>query len=368
MRTTRPQPEEVAPRLLAWFDRAKRDLPWRRTRDPYRIWVSEVMLQQTQVDRVIGYYRRFLERFPTVRALAAAPRDDVLQCWEGLGYYSRARHLQAAAKIIVERHGGAFPRRLVDAVKLPGVGRYTAGAVLSIAYGERLPAIDANARRVFCRLLLERGDTAASRQRVERFATAAVPEDRPGDYNQSLMDLGATVCVPKGPRCGECPLAGICAANRTGRWESVPAVRRQSIRSVCSAVAVVARGGRVLIARRPPEGVWGGLWEFPHAEYAAGDDARALLRGAVAETLGLSIEVGEPVITFVHGIMDRRIELTAYRCAAVGRTRPRRHRAARWVRSEELGGYPMPSPHRRVAEAVAEDGSSRRAIRRGDSL
>jgi A/G-specific adenine glycosylase len=352
MRTARPQPDDLAPRLLAWFDRAKRDLPWRRTRDPYRIWLSEIMLQQTQVDRVVGYYRRFLRRFPTVRALAAAPLDDVLQLWEGLGYYSRARHLHAAAKIIVERHGGAFPRRLAEAVKLPGVGRYTAGAVLSIAYGERLAAIDANAGRVFCRVLLERGDTAASRTRVDQFAAAAVPEDRPGDYNQSLMDLGAAICVPRRPRCGECPLGDVCAANRAGRQELVPAVRRHSRRKVCAAVAVVERRGRVLIAQRPPEGMWGGLWEFPHVEHAADSDARAALRGAVANTLGLHINVGEPVITFVHGIMNRRIELTAYRCAAAGGTMPRRHVAARWVRPGELAGYALPSPHRRVAEAV----------------
>jgi A/G-specific adenine glycosylase len=336
---------------LPWFDTAKRALPWRRSRDPYRLLVSEVMLQQTQVSRVIEYYRRFLRAFPTCRALAEAPLDEVLHAWAGLGYYARARNLQRACQVVTQEYGGRFPQRFEQAAALPGIGRYTAGAVLSIAFGQRHPAVDANVRRVLCRVLLERGDTPASRKRVERFAAQAVPEARAGDYNQALMELGALVCVSRSPRCPHCPLRGLCRANLAGKQHTVPASVRPAARRATVALALVQRRGRVLLAQRPAEGRWGGLWVFPSVELG-GEGPEAALTRLLAEEFGLQVAVGEPVMTLTHTFTQRRITLTAYACAVQGgRTRAREHRAARWVKPEELGGYALPSPHRRVAEA-----------------
>jgi A/G-specific adenine glycosylase len=343
-----PDPDDLGPRLLAWFDRARRDLPWRRTRDPYRIWVSEVMLQQTQVERVIPYYRRFLRAFPTARALARAPLDEVLRAWEGLGYYSRARNLHAACRQVAEKHGGRFPEGHEDALALPGVGRYIAGAVLSIAYGQRLAAIDANARRV-----LSRTFPGVRGRELESMGLHAVPQERPGDFNQALMELGALICVPWRPRCSECCLADICRANLAGR--AAPASQTRRSRRVTGRVAlgIVERAGRVLIAQRPPRGVWGGLWEFPNVEIGPRGDGPQLLRDLLLDHFGLTVRVGEDTTRLTHGIMNRRIEIIAYPCTvASGRTRTKRHTSARWVKLDELGRYALPAPHRRLAELI----------------
>jgi A/G-specific adenine glycosylase len=350
-----PKPEQLACRLLAWYDRARRGLPWRRTRNPYRVWVAEVMLQQTQVERVVPHYRRFVASFPTVRAAAAAPLDDILRAWSGLGYYSRARRLHAACRVIVERHSGRFPRLYADAVALPGVGEYTASAVLSIAYGQRLAAIDVNARRVLQRVFYRRGERAASaRRRTERLGQAAVPAERAGDYNQAVMELGALICRPKRPRCGECCLADICRARRGGVQAAVPPPRSRSTRTGSAAAGIVRRGGRVLIAQRAPNGVWGGLWEFPNVELSQGGDPAAALRRLLLRDFGLRVKVMHPLKALTYGIMHRRIALTAYSCVATsGRTRARRHAKTRWVRPDQLEQFAWPSPHGNLARLLA---------------
>ncbi|UCH35114.1 MAG: A/G-specific adenine glycosylase [Armatimonadota bacterium] len=356
MRTRGLRPEDLSPPLLAWFDRARRDLPWRRTRDPYRIWVAEVMLQQTQVERVIPYYHRLVEAFPSIRALAAGSLDDLLRVWAGLGYYARARNLHSACRLAVEKHAGRFPDCYADAMALPGVGEYIAGAVLSIAYGHKLPAIDANARRVLSRVLLERGDgSARSRRRIESVARAAMPADRPGDYNQAMMELGALICLPRRPRCGDCCVASCCAAKLAGRQREVPAVRRRGTRRGRVTVGVVWRRGRILIAQRPPHGLWGGLWEFPNAELDREHDAQAALEHLLARDFGITAAVGGIVAALTYGIMNRQLDLTAYSCTGVsGRTKARRHAHARWVRPQELALYALPAPHGRIATVVAE--------------
>ncbi len=227
MSPKRPCPEDLTRRLLDWYDASKRELPWRATADAYRVWVSEIMLQQTQVATVLPYYERFLAAFPTVSRLAEAPLDEVLRLWSGLGYYRRARSLHAAARVVVERHGGSFPSALEAALALPGVGRYTAGAVLSIAYGLRLPAVDANAERVLSRVFVIEGDTRVGPAKRDLHAIAAktAPADRPGDHNQALMELGARLCTPRRPQCTECPLADLCQARASGMEERFPAPR-----------------------------------------------------------------------------------------------------------------------------------------------
>ncbi len=287
-----PEPQDIAPRLLPWFSCNRRDLPWRHTRDPYRIWVAEVMLQQTQVERVIPFYQRFVKGFPTVADLAAAPLDEVLRHWAGLGYYARARSLHAACRALIGRNGGTVPGDYSEFVALPGVGAYTAGAVLSIAFGQRHPALDANARRVFARVFHRRGESLAARRRIERAGKAAVPVKRPGEYNQALMELGSLVCAPREPKCDVCCLADLCRACHLGVADSVPRPRRTRTRRSRAAMAIVRRRRRILIAQRPPEGVWGGLWEFPNVELADNGDPSAALRCVLRQEFGLDVEIG----------------------------------------------------------------------------
>lgn len=247
--------------LLDLYDRAARDLPWRRERDPYRIWVSEVMLQQTRVETVIRYYERWVERFPDVDALAAASEDEVMKAWEGLGYYRRARHLHGAARVVRDRLGGEVPRDVPTLRSLPGVGEYTAGAVASIAFGVVAPAVDGNVRRVFARLFdVARPTPAWLRRRAEDL----VDTERPGDWNQALMEFGATVCTPRSPGCGVCPVYDRCRAFAAGTvLERPEAVKKSAVREAEIRVVVLEHDGRVLLIRRPPNGLLGGLWAFP---------------------------------------------------------------------------------------------------------
>jgi len=277
----------VAAPLLAWYRRHRRDLPWRASRDPYRVWVSEIMLQQTQVDRVKEYFARFLERFPDVRALALAPEREVLKRWEGLGYYRRARQLHAAAKQIVAEHGGEFPRTAAGLRGLPGIGRYTAGAIASIAFGEREPIVEANSRRVIARLVGHGAPVGgAGDEPLWRIAAELVPARDPGLFNQAVMDLGATVCTVTRPLCNKCPLAGSCVARATGRVEAIPSLPRpRAVKQLRETALVLQAGDRVVVEQRGEGEWWEGLWDFPRA--AAGERRRAgdRLLGTVAYTV-----------------------------------------------------------------------------------
>jgi len=349
----RPDPAHLAPRLLRWFCRAKRDLPWRRSREPYHILVSEIMLQQTQVDRVIPFFERFLKAFPTPRALAAAPLDDVLRLWSGLGYYSRARSIHAAARAIVSHHAGRLPDTYADLLALPGVGEYTAGAIASIAFGLRHPAIDANARRLLARVFRLDAGRPRDRREIDRLGALAVPARRPGDYNQALMEHGSLVCTPRSPDCPNCCLRDICLTHIIGTPKKKTTSRRPKTRTTRAALALVRRRGRYLIAQRPLTGVWAGLWEFPNCEVGAGEDPETALLTLLLSDFGLDTIVGPELTSLTHGIMSRRIHLTAYTCAAPrGRTKARRHPAIRWVAPEDLADYALPAPHRRVASVL----------------
>jgi len=349
---------DLAPRLLRWYRRAKRDLPWRRTRDPYRILVSEVMLQQTQVDRVVPFYERFLERFPTLESLADASLDDVLRAWSGLGYYTRARNLHAASRAIGEQLSGRFPDSFEALLALPGVGPYTAGAVVSIAFGQPVPALDVNARRVLARVFhLPDEPPDRVRKHIERIAT---PARSAGDYNQALMELGSLVCTPRAPSCQACCLVQMCVFHARGDVFHAPGeplappkTRRIRARKARAACAVVHRRGRILLAQRAPMGVWGGLWELPNCEYAARENPQEVLRALLRDDFNLQVEVGPEITSLTHGIMHRRIALTAYSCTVTrGRTKARRHPRTRWVAPEDVADYALPAPHRRVAERL----------------
>ena len=277
--------EAIQERLLAWFDAHKRDLPWRGVGDPYGVWISEIMLQQTRVDTVTPYYRRWMERFPDVDALAAADRDDVLRLWRGLGYYARARNAHRCARLVRDACGGVFPSSAARLRALPGIGPYTAAAVASIAFGEAVPAVDGNVRRVVARLFDLPDPSLAE---VRDLAGGLIDETRPGDFNEAMMELGATVCTPRSPSCGTCPLAAGCRARAAGTVGERPLRRRRRpvpTRVWGVLVAVSPRGG-TLVVRRPPEGLLGGMWEFPAVEVEDGADVRAAVVGRVGGSVG----------------------------------------------------------------------------------
>jgi A/G-specific adenine glycosylase len=333
-------------------------MPWRDTTDPYAIWVSETMLQQTQVATVIPYYLRFLARLPTVMALAEAPVDEVLALWAGLGYYSRARNLHAAAGRIVTEHGGRFPSDQ-DAIRaLPGVGPYTAGAILSIAFGRPVPAIDGNVERVLCRLYRIPGapKRAPARGLIHGRARDLVACSDPGSMTQALMELGAVVCTPTSPDCPECPLQDHCVTRADGTQAQYPQLppRAPTVRQA-TAAAVIRSEDKVLLARRPDSGVWAGLWEFPQVEVEGGAHAELALH--VRDSLGLVIEVGAPLVHLVHGIMNRRVHLTAYECAVTGGSlQVVGYTQARWLAAGEPATLPLSSPHRKIARRLGTVG------------
>ncbi|MCM2264046.1 MAG: A/G-specific adenine glycosylase [Desulfuromonadales bacterium] len=283
-------PTEVAPRLLAWYGAHGRDLPWRHTRDPYCIWLSEIMLQQTTVAAVIPYYQRFLATFPEVATLAVAPPERVIELWAGLGYYSRARNLHRAAQKVVEEHGGDFPKTVEALAALPGVGRSTAGAIVAIAFDRPAPILDGNVRRVLVRLFAYDGDprgTLAERA-LWKWAEALTARERAHDYAQAIMDLGATVCTPRDPGCPDCPLAALCQARRQGLERQLPVARiRKSVPVRRQVALLVEREGFYLVRPRPHEGFLGGLWEFPVADVRA-DETPLTVAGRLAQELGFS--------------------------------------------------------------------------------
>ncbi|MCC6713684.1 MAG: A/G-specific adenine glycosylase [Gammaproteobacteria bacterium] len=272
------QSDRFAPALLRWFDgHGRTQLPWQHERSPYRVWLSEIMLQQTQVATVIPYYERFLARFPDVRTLAAAPLDDVLALWAGLGYYARARNLHRCAEAVVRAHGGEFPHDIDALTTLPGIGRSTAGAILAFSSGQRHPILDGNVRRVLARYHAVEGPPSAGavENRLWEFADLHTPAARVADYTQAIMDLGATVCTRTGPRCAICPLARDCRACNDGAVDRYPAARARKQAPVRSRrFLIVRRGsGHILLEARPPTGIWGGLWSLPEIDTHAGADS-----------------------------------------------------------------------------------------------
>jgi A/G-specific adenine glycosylase len=357
-----PDPETraaFAGRLLDWFARRSRDLPWRRERTPYRVWVAEVMLQQTRAETVVPYYERFLESFPTVEELADAPLEEVLKAWEGLGYYARARNLHAAARRVVAGLGGQFPDTFEGLLALPGVGRYIGGAVASIAFGQDVAAVDGNARRVLCRVFEVREDVTRSgvQRKLDTLAAGLLPPGRAGAFNEALMELGATVCTPRAPLCDRCPLRDLCRAYAAGDPEPLPLRRpRRQIPHYDVAAAVTARAdGRVLVAQRNVDDMLGGLWEFPGGKREDGETLPECLVREMREELGVTVAVDEQLTVVRHAYTHFRITLHAFHCRLVdGEPRCLDCAAFRWVTLAELDGLPMSVADRRVALALSE--------------
>jgi len=346
-------PDEFSSRLLAWYGREGRDLPWRRTRDPYRIWLSEVMLQQTGVETVIPYYERFLRAFPDVAALAATPVEKVIELWAGLGYYSRARNLHAAAARVVDEHGGSIPDTLEGLMTLPGVGRSTAGAILSIAFDRRGVILDGNVRRVLCRLfaLQEQPRSTPAEKKLWRWAEILTPEERPHDYAQGIMDLGATVCAPRRPDCLRCPVAELCRARALGLEQELPMRRvRREVPVRTHFALLLERDGRYLVRRRPLSGMLAGLWEFPGAPAPEGLDPER----AAADLLQKMGMHGTPRLAgeVDHAYSHFRLELYLYYVNAPQALCVAEAAESRWLTGAELAECPLHGAHKKALKTV----------------
>ncbi len=345
-----PAPRALRQRLLRWFDRSQRSLPWRGTKDAYRVWLSEIMLQQTRVPVVVPYYQRFLQAYPTVKKLARA--KSVLRLWAGLGYYQRARNLHRAAKEIVRKHGGRFPRLLEDALALPGIGPYTARAILSIAYGQPVAVVDGNVARVLVRLFCLTDADADNRPALQPLADRLVSRRRPGDFNQALMELGSTICLPKLPRCTLCPLEGLCAARQAGMAKKFPRRPKKRPRPrLALKVFVIEQKGKVLLVREA-SGYFSGLWHFPYTTGKNKKDIRA--NGNEIET-----GAGRRVATVEHTTTMRDLVLRVYQSPV--RARDRRavsesNYPTRWVRLSQVQRLGVGAATRKVAALLQERG------------
>ena len=348
---------EIRARLLAWYDENRRDLPWRaapgEVPDPYRVWLSEVMLQQTRVETVRPYYERWVARYPTVEALADAPLDEVLKAWEGLGYYSRARNFHRAVREVRQRYGGGVPDHPETFRALPGVGRYTAGAVMSIAFGRAEPLVDGNVRRVFARWSDDPAPTDAA---LWEMAEALVPGERPGCLNQAVMELGATVCTPRSPRCPLCPVRDGCRAFAAGTQEERPERKKaKPTPHEDTAVAVVTHQRRILLVRRPVDARLGGMWAFPSAIRGRGESVAAGAERAAREWLDLSVRAGDEIGVVEHAFTHVRATYRAVRCAVVsGEPRNLLGDAWSWAGPEEVEALALPVAQKKIAALAAE--------------
>ena len=348
--------KQIQTRLLRWFEKNGRDLPWRETRDPYAIWVSEIMLQQTQVTTVIPYYQKFLKAFPTVQPLAKAKLLKVLKVWEGLGYYSRARNLHRASKIIINHFQGKIPDSLRGLLSLPGIGRSTAGAILSFAYNQEAPILDGNAKRVLSRLAAVSGKSVSSKTKdlLWKISESLIPKGRSNPFNQALMDLGATVCTPKDSQCSRCPLRNFCRGYLSGKPESYPSrTIKKPLPHIAAISAVIQKGEMVLLRQRPSKGLLGGLWEFPNRKTEGEKRLRLRLRNFIKKETGMNVEIKDSIGTFKQTFSHFKLTLHVYHCQATDGSKN-----GRWIPIKNLHLFPMSRIHRRIAEMI--DGKIRR--------
>ena len=337
---------EIQRRLLHWFEQNGRDLPWRKTHDPYAIWISEIMLQQTQVATVIPYYQRFLKSFPTVHRLAKSNLSRILKIWEGLGYYSRARNLHRASKIILNHFKGNIPDRPKDLLNLPGIGKYTAGAILSIAYNKEAPILDGNVRRVLSRLFAVSKGPKKTEELLWKISESLIPKGRSNAFNQALMDLGSMICTPKDPLCHRCPLRHHCMAKASGNPERYPSKGvKKKIPRVVALAAVIEKEGRVLLHHRPPKGLLGGLWEFPN--WRSEENGRLRLKDPIKKELGMDVEVRESFGTFKQAFTHFKLTLHVFNCQPIaGRGK------GKWVPIENLDQLAMSRINRQIAQMI----------------
>lgn len=343
--------------LLAWFAAHSRDLPWRRSYTPYHVWLSEIMLQQTQMDRVIGYFQRWLARFPDIPTLAAADEEEVLKYWEGLGYYARAKNLHQAAKQVAAMHRGRLPADHAALLQLPGIGRYTAGAIMSLAFNEHFPVVDANVERLFARL--DDIDSPIKEAANQRFlwqrVSDLIPPGRARLFNQALMELGALVCMPRNPNCPACPLHPRCRALRSHTVDKRPVLKEKhpTVR-IEMVTGILLHEDKIFIQKRPPAGVWANLWEFPGGQLEPGESPETALIREYREETEWEIHALEKLRVIRHSYTRYRVTLHGYCCKLVtGSGPPRLHAAQeyRWVPPAELNNFAFPTGHRQLIDA-----------------
>ena len=346
-------------KLLNWYGDEKREMPWRNNRDPYRILVSEFMLQQTQVKTVIPYFKRWIKSFPTLQKLAQARESTVLKHWEGLGYYSRAQNLRKAAQKIQQDYSGKVPESMNEIMKLPGVGRYTAGAVLSIAFGQKVPVLDGNVKRVLSRLFLlkENGGTRKSENILWETMQHLLPETGAGNFNQAFMELGATVCLPKNPLCLLCPLKRNCQAQKSGKQNLYPPPKQAAPSTKISVSAgVLFRRNKIYIQKRKTGGLMGGLWEFPGGKFESGESPEQCLYREIKEELGVTIQIDEKLMTVKYSYTRFRVTLHVFLCRVrSGRVSPTQCEEWSWVKTEELDRYPFPAANVKIIKSLRKN-------------
>lgn len=336
--------------LIRWYTKHKRDLPWRRTQDPYKIWISEIMLAQTTVPTVIAYYERWIKTFPTIHDLARAPLQMLLKQWQGLGYYNRARNLHKTAKILVKEHQGRIPPDPLIIRQLPGFGPYTTGSVLSIAYDMPLPIIDANIRRVVMRLLALQGEANTKQDlRVHEFLLKVLPSRGAGDFNQALMELGALVCR-KNPQCSLCPISQYCHAYQQGIQEKIPRLKKKIIKDIQAVIAVIQKGDYYFIQKRPSRGLLADLWEFPGGKIQKGETKKRALIRELKEELGLPLKSARPLFEVKHFYTQFRVHLSVFACSLEGR--PKVDANHQWVSYKDFSQYPMPSASSKIIKKL----------------
>ncbi len=332
--------------LLDWYQCNHRELPWRRTNNPYHIWVSEVMAQQTRVETVIPYYRRFIQRFPDINTLAAADRQDVLKMWEGLGYYRRVHHLHQAARFITDRYKGEFPKDFADIVALPGVGEYIAAAIASIAFSQPFAVLDGNVKRVLSRLYCvdKATNDPTSQRHYQTLAGNMLDGRNPGNHNQALMELGAIICRPTNPVCGKCPVGNCCCAHQSGRVEDYPRrISKKEVPTYHIAVGVIHKNGKLLITQREETGLLGGLWEFPGGKMKDGESAESACRREILEETGLTVKIERFLTQVRHAYSHFKIEVDVFICDYIrGEVQLKGSVDFRWVGIEELDRFPFP--------------------------
>ncbi|WP_440999533.1 A/G-specific adenine glycosylase [Fodinibius sp. SL11] len=339
--------------LLNWYDQYKRDMPWRDCTDPYKIWVSEIMLQQTRVDQATPYFNRFIEHFPTVYDLAKADQQEVLKIWEGLGYYSRARHLHAAAKLVVDKFDGTVPDNWDDINELKGVGPYTASAVLSIAYQKKHAVVDGNVIRVLSRYLGIEDDVRSSttKNTIQDAADELISEQRPGDFNQAVMELGATICTPSNPNCEECPIQANCVAFKTAKTEEIPyksSAKKRPHHQIGVGI-VMNEDEEVLIALRPDDAMLGGMWEFPGGKQQEDEQIEETVKRELNEELDIAVSITKPFMKLDHAYSHFKITMHAYLCELVeGNPKPKSSQEIRWITIDDLKDYPFPKANRKL--------------------
>ena len=350
--------------LLSWYSTQGRDLPWRRSRDPYEIWVSEIMLQQTQVKTVIPYYERWLKALPTVQDLAAASQQQVLKLWEGLGYYARARNLHAAAQQIVSEFGGTFPSTLERAIALKGIGRTTAGGILSAAFDQPVAILDGNVKRVLSRLVALPAPPAKAIDRLWTLSEQVLDRQHPRDFNQAFMDLGATICTRHNPACLLCPWQGMCAAYNQNAVSRFPMTdSKKPVPHKHIGVAVISDGqGKILIDRRKQEGLLGGLWEFPGGKIEPGESVEECVSREIKEELGIEIEVGDRLITIDHAYTHFKVTLNVFNCTHLsGEPQPIECDEVKWVTLDEIDEYPFPKANGQIIAAIKQQAKAGKA-------